>query len=72
MRANGTLLRACVAALVLSLAAALLLTGTPQFLAEHRSLYTLAFWAEKTFFWVGLILLAGFVLERVLLIGRDT
>lgn len=71
MRAKGTLLSACVAALVLSLAAALLLTGAPQFLAEHRTLYTLDFWTEKTFFWVGLILLGGFVLERVLPIRPD-
>ena len=71
MARRSGLLRAGVICLALSLSAALLLVGRADVLGRHRTLFELASWLERTLFWVGLILLAGFVLERIQTAHRD-
>lgn len=71
MARRSTLLRAGVICLAVSLAAALLLAGRADVLGRHRMLLELDSWLERTLFWVGLVLVAGFVLERVQLARRD-
>ena len=61
MARTSVLLRAGVICLTLSLAAALLLAGMTDVLGRHRTLLELDTWLERTLFWVGLILVAGFV-----------
>jgi hypothetical protein len=71
MARRSGLLRAGVICLAISLAAALLLAGRADVLGRHRTLLELDSWFERTLFWVGLILLAGFVLERIQMARRD-
>jgi hypothetical protein len=71
MRADSTLLRAGVVALVVSLVAALLLANVDDVFNGHRTLFVLTSWAERTFFWVGLVFVAGAVLESIFSPRRD-
>jgi hypothetical protein len=48
-----------------------LLAGRADVLGRHRTLLELDSWLERTLFWVGLILLTGFVLERIQMARRD-
>lgn len=65
MRAGSALLRTGIVALVVSLVAALLLGNPQDFFATHRTLFVLTNWIERTLFWVGLIFVAGAVLDHV-------
>jgi hypothetical protein len=71
MARRSVLLRAGVVSLALSLAAALLLAGRADVLMRHRTLYALDSWLQRTLFWLGLILVAGFVHERIAVARRD-
>ena len=65
MRAGPGLLRTGIAALAVSLVAALLLANPQDVFAGHRTFLMLTSWIERTLFWVGLIFIAGAVLDQV-------
>jgi len=71
MRTDSKLLRIGTVALALSLAAALLLANLQDVFGGHRTLYVLADWVERTFFWIGLIFLGGAVLAQIYGPRRD-
>jgi hypothetical protein len=71
MRAGSTLLRTGVATLAVSLVAALLLANPQDVFGDHRTLLMLTSWVERTLFWVGLIFIAGAVLDQVYGPRRD-
>jgi cell shape-determining protein MreD len=71
MRAGSVLLRSGVATLAVSLVAALLLANPQDVFGDHRTLLMLTSWVERTLFWVGLIFIAGAVLDQVYGPRRD-
>lgn len=66
MRTGSALLRTGVVALAVSLGAALLIANPQDIFGGHRTLLMLVDWIERALFWVGLLFIAGAILDHVL------